>query len=203
MNVEIRNIDISQIQPNKGQIKGLPKNPRFIRDARLKALVKSIQDAPEMLELSELKVYPFKGKYVAIGGNMRLKACQELGIAEIPCKVLPSKTPIKKLREYAIKDNEPYGENDWDILANEWDEEELKSWGLDLPTDWDANMPSVDDDSPKKSKTESIDDDDAQGKKFSCKIIFDSKESFDDFLLKYEPLIADEFCCSISISGGK
>lgn len=133
---EQKNIRITELEVNNGQIKGLPKNPRFIRDERFKALKKSIEDAPEMLALRELLVYPHNGKYVVIGGNMRLRACKEIGYKEIPCKVLNEDTPVEKLREYAIKDNVGFGSDDWDIIANEWDTEELQEWGMELPDDW-------------------------------------------------------------------
>lgn len=119
-----KNISISEIEINKGQIYGLPKNPRFIRDERFNALKHSIEEAPEMLSLHEIFVYPHEGKYVVIGGNMRLRACKDLGYKEIPCKIIPKETPVAKLREYTIKDNESFGQNDWDLLANEWDSEE-------------------------------------------------------------------------------
>lgn len=128
-------IPIGKIELNNGQIEGLPKNPRFIRDERYKSLVKSIQDAPEMLELRELLVYPHGGKYVVIGGNMRLRACRELKHKEIPCKVLDENTPAEKLREYAMKDNIAFGDTDWDIIANEWDEDELANWGMEIQDD--------------------------------------------------------------------
>ncbi len=86
--METRNINTSFLLLNSGQIEGLPKNPRFIRDERFNALKKSIGDAPEMLSLRELIVYPFNGKYVVIGGNMRLRACKDLGYKELPCKIL-------------------------------------------------------------------------------------------------------------------
>ena len=124
-------IKTSLLEVNKGQIEGLPKNPRFIRDTRFEQLKKSIQDAPEMLGLRELIVMPHGKKYVVIGGNMRLHACLDLGYKEIPCKVLDKDTPAEKLREYAIKDNNGFGQDDWDALANEWDEEELKGWGME------------------------------------------------------------------------
>lgn len=123
-------IDISKLEVNKGQIEGLPQNPRFIRDERFKALCKSIEDAPEMLKLRELLVVEHGNKFVVIGGNMRLRACKELGMETVPCKVLPADTPVAKLREYAIKDNNGFGQDDWDILANEWDAEELADWGF-------------------------------------------------------------------------
>lgn len=135
---EIKNIPIANIETNKGQIEGLPKNPRFIKDYRFEALKKSIQDAPEMLALRELIVFPHGDKFVTIGGNMRLKACQEIGYKELPCKVLDESTPVEKLREYAIKDNIGFGNDDMDILANEWDEGELIEWGMELMnTDWE------------------------------------------------------------------
>lgn len=132
----IQDIDIKRLELNKGQVEGLPKNPRFIRDERYKALVKSIEDAPEMLKLRELLVVEHGNKFVVIGGNMRLRACKELGMETVPCKVLPADTPVAKLREYAIKDNNGFGEDDWDVLANEWDAEELQEWGMELPMDW-------------------------------------------------------------------
>lgn len=133
----IQNIPISKIETNNGQINGLPKNPRYIKDDRFAALVKSIRDAPEMLHLRELIVYEHGEKYVVVGGNMRLLACRELGYEEIPCKVLSSDTPIEKLREYAIKDNVAFGLMDWDIISNEWDECELEDWGLETPLNWE------------------------------------------------------------------
>ena len=132
----IQDIDIKRLELNKGQVEGLPKNPRFIRDERYKALVKSIEDAPEMLKLRELIVVEHGSKFVVIGGNMRLRACKELGMETVPCKVLPADTPVAKLREYAIKDNNGFGEDDRDVLANEWDAEELEDWGVELPMDW-------------------------------------------------------------------
>ena len=144
---ETKELPIGKIELNTGQVEGLPKNPRFIRDDRYKALVKSIKDAPEMLHLRELLVYPHGDKYVVIGGNMRLRACRELGFSELPCKVLPTDTPAAKLREYAIKDNNGFGQDDWDLLANEWEAEELTDWGMELPSDW-GELEEEDEDEP-------------------------------------------------------
>ena len=125
-------ISTSLLDYNKGQLEGLPKNPRFFRDNRYDAMVKSIQDSPEMLELRELIVYPHGERYVVVCGNLRLRACKELGMTEVPCKVLPVDTPTKKLREYASKDNVSFGENDKDIMRNEWDVSELQDWGVEF-----------------------------------------------------------------------
>ena len=131
--MNVKNIKITQLEVNDGQIEGLPKNPRFIRDKRFEQLVKSIEDAPEMLEYRTLLVYPFGGKYVVVCGNMRLRACQQIGFKELPCYVLPEGTSVAKLREYAIKDNVAFGTDDFDLLANEWDSFELGNWGVELP----------------------------------------------------------------------
>lgn len=131
--MQVLHIETSKLVPNTGQIEGLPKNPRFIRDEKYAALVRSIQDDPEMLELRELIVYPLRGKYVVIAGNMRLRAIKEIGHEKAPCKVLDEVTPLQKLKAFAVKDNVPFGEHDWEALANEWDAEELADWGLDVP----------------------------------------------------------------------
>lgn len=125
-------ISVSKLELNNGQLEGLPKNPRFIKDERYQALLKSISDSPEFLDAKTLKVYPMdNGKYVVIGGNMRLRACKELGFKELPCFVFPKETPIEKLKEFIIKDNLQFGSNDWDILGNEFEVDELLDWGLE------------------------------------------------------------------------
>lgn len=118
---------------NKGQLQGLPKNPRFFRDYRYEAMKKSIEESPEMLELRELIVYPYpEGRYIVVCGNLRLRACKELGYKELPCKILNPETDVKKLREYATKDNVSFGENDVDVMVNEWDKSELQDWGVEF-----------------------------------------------------------------------
>ena len=129
----IQTISISLLDFNKGQLKGLPKNPRFFRDYRYEAMKKSIAESPEMLELRELIVFPYpEGRYVVVCGNLRLRACKELSYKELPCKVLDATTDVKKLREYATKDNVNFGENDLDVMANEWDKDELQDWGVEF-----------------------------------------------------------------------
>lgn len=131
--METTMLKVSQIQCNNGQIEGLPANPRQITQQKLALLKQSISESPEMLHLRELLVYPFGNKYVVIGGNMRYRAAIELGIKELPCKIIDPATPIAKLREYTIKDNNGYGAYDWDMLANEWDDVPLLDWGVDMP----------------------------------------------------------------------
>ena len=124
---------ISLLDFNKGQLKGLPKNPRFFRDYRYEAMKRSIEESPEMLQLRELIVFPFpEGRYIVVCGNLRLRACKELGYKELPCKILDPDTDVKKLREYATKDNVNFGENDIDVMTNEWDKSELQDWGVEF-----------------------------------------------------------------------
>ena len=132
-------VQITKLVNNKGQIEGLPKNPRFCKDHKFVQLKQSIKDDPEMLELREVIAVDYNGELVVIAGNMRLNACLELGIKEVPCKILPQDTPVDKLKAITIKDNVGFGEHDWDALANEWDVEELAHWGLDLPLDFEAD----------------------------------------------------------------
>lgn len=150
-------IHTSLLRCNEGQLEGLPSNPRYIKDEKFELLKRSLQESPEMLHLRELLVYPHGDTYIVIGGNMRLRAAEELGIEELPCKVLPATTPVEKLREYTIKDNNGYGEYDWDILANEWQDEPLKDWGMDIyhdPVDY-TNVAELEDetyDEPKDAE---------------------------------------------------
>lgn len=133
----IKTLSISKIKPNTGQIDGLPKNPRFIRDERFEKLKRSIKELPSMLELRELIVVPQNGHFVTIGGNMRLRAAKDLGLTELPCKVLDKDTDVNVLAEIAVKDNVGFGQDDYDLIANEWTDFPLADWGMELP-DYEA-----------------------------------------------------------------
>lgn len=114
-------LPISDIKPN-------PSNPRLIKDDAFKKLVQSLKDFPEMAEVREVVV---NKDHVILGGNMRYKAMKEAGWTEVPVKVVD--WPEEKQREFIVKDNVSGGEWDWDVLANEWEMEELDAWGLELP----------------------------------------------------------------------
>ena len=109
-------------------IKLNPNNPRIIKDDKFKKLVQSIKDFPEMLSIRPIVV---NKDMVILWGNMRYKACKEAWIKEIPVIVADNLTEEQQ-REFLIKDNVSGWEWDWDILANEWDKEELEEWGLDV-----------------------------------------------------------------------
>lgn len=125
-------VDINLLELNTGQIKGVPKNPRFIRDEAYELLKESIKEDPEMLELREMIVKKVGDKYVVLAGNMRLRATTELGFTEADIKVVPDNWPAKKLRAIAIKDNVSFGSDDTNALLSDWDLDELRHWGVDL-----------------------------------------------------------------------
>ena len=110
-------------------IKVNPNNPRLIKDDKFAKLVKSVQEFPEMLEIRPIVV---NSDMVVLGGNMRLKACKEAGIKEVPIIIADNLTEEQQ-REFLIKDNVSGGEWDWNLLANEWDTEQLIDWGVDIP----------------------------------------------------------------------
>lgn len=145
---EYADIDIIRLEYNDGQLKGISKNPRYLKESEHDKLKKSLTDSPELLEYKPLMVYAMdNGNYITICGNMRLRVANELrldGHSEfdtIPCVILKADTPIKKIKEYAIKDNVQAGNWDWDELANgEWETDDLQDWGVDcsfLNTDED------------------------------------------------------------------
>ena len=110
-------------------IKANPNNPRVIRDDKFKKLVKSINEFPEMLELRPIVV---NDEMVVLGGNMRLKACKEAGLSEVAI-IKASNLSEAQQAEFIIKDNVGFGEWDWDMLANEYNDQDLKDWGVDIP----------------------------------------------------------------------
>ena len=123
------------IEVNIKQVKANPNNPRIIKDAKFQKLVQSIKDFPDMLNKRPLIVFTdVDGKYCVLGGNMRLKALNELKYDTVPI-VLADEWTEEQKAEFLIKDNVGFGEWDWDQLANEWDAEKLDDWGLDLPID--------------------------------------------------------------------
>jgi hypothetical protein len=114
-------VDIRQIRPN-------PENPRVIKDNKFQKLVKSITELPQMLELRPIVV---NRDMIVLGGNMRLKACEAAGLTEVPVVFADNLTPEQE-REFIVKDNSSFGEWDWDLLANEWDVDQLQDWGIDI-----------------------------------------------------------------------
>lgn len=142
--MEHRIIDIGLLDTNEGQIDGLPSNPRKWSEDDLSRLEDSIRETPELLEARGIIVVPRDGRYVVLGGNMRLAAIRGLGRTEAPCIVLPESTPAEKLREIVIKDNGSFGEWDTDLLSSGWSDLPLDEWGV--CAEWDEET-STDNDS--------------------------------------------------------
>jgi DNA modification methylase len=128
-------MNIKEIKPN-------PNNPRLIKDHKFKQLVKSIQDFPQMLELRPIVI---DENNMVLGGNMRLKACIEAGMNDVPV-IHANNLSEEKKKEFIVKDNVGYGEWDWDDLANNWDAQELTDWGLDIPNFDVNNLEAEEDD---------------------------------------------------------
>lgn len=144
-------IAISLLETNKGQIEGLPANPRQWTKAQFEQLKASIKETPELLEARGCIVDYHDGKYVCLGGNMRYMACKDLGMTDVPCYVIPEGTSVLKKKEIVAKDNVSMGEWDYDALANEWGDLDLEGWGVPIPPEWQ--------DSIKEAEEKAKDDD--------------------------------------------
>jgi len=125
--MSIQHVPIKKVKPN-------PKNPRIIRDEKYKKLVNSIRGFPEMLEKRPLVCHtdPEDGKFVVLGGNMRLKAAREVGLQTVPV-MLADDWSEQQREEFLIRDNVSFGDWDWESLANEWEGDLLADWGMDVP----------------------------------------------------------------------
>jgi hypothetical protein len=135
--MEIKNVKLSEVKSN-------PNNPRIIKDDKFTKLVKSIKEFPKMLEIRPIVV---NADMIVLGGNMRLKACKEAGLKEVPVIFAHDLTEDEQ-KQFIIKDNVGFGEWDWDMLANEWEPELLESWGLEVwkaPTEVDYSILDDDD----------------------------------------------------------
>ena len=130
----IKDINIKEIKSN-------PNNPRVLKDDKFKKLVQSLKDFPEMANVRPIVV---NTEMIVLGGNMRLRAMQEAGWKKAPVQIVD--WSIEKQNEFIIKDNVGFGEWDWDVLANEWNESELIEWGLDLPVNFETELEAEEDD---------------------------------------------------------
>jgi site-specific DNA-methyltransferase (adenine-specific) len=139
------------------KLKGNPNNPRICKDDKFKKLVKSINDFPKMLALRPIVV---DENFIVQGGNMRLKALQEIGFKDIPDEWVKQVKDLSEdeKKQFIIKDNVGFGEWDWDDLANNWDAEQLTEWGLDIPN-FEAEVLEAEEDNysiPDEIKTDIV-----------------------------------------------
>ncbi len=119
----IQKVKINQIFENS-------ENPRSINKDKFKKLVKSVREFPEMLKLRPIVVNKEMG---ILGGNMRYKACKEIGLKEVYI-IKAEDLSDEQVEQFIIKDNVGYGDWDWDLLANNWEIEKLEDWGVNVPS---------------------------------------------------------------------
>lgn len=126
---------LNEIKPN-------PNNPRLIKDDKFKKLVNSLKEFPKMMELRPMVI---NKDNIVLGGNMRLKALKELGYKEVPDEWVKRAQDLseEEQRQFIIKDNVGFGEHDWEMLANEWDVEQLEDWGLDMPINFNEDIGDI------------------------------------------------------------
>jgi hypothetical protein len=188
---ETKTLKVYQLRNNLGQVEGLPKNPRVIKDEKFARLKQSIQDNPDMLKIKELVVFPFKEKgehqsqqiYLVIGGNMRLHALKDLGVTDVVCKVLKEDTSVEDLKKIVILDNASFGSYDYDSLANDWESDMLEAMGMDL---W-HNLQQLED-------IDSVDNQDPQEKptrKIVLKVTSQQHTEISDFLFSHGESLED------------
>lgn len=143
----MQEIPINKIKTNSGQIPDVPANPRTITKDKFELLKKSITEDPEFLKLNPILLYDMAdGTYVALGGNQRVRACKSLGMKTIHATIVANGTDPQLVKSRIIKHNAGYGDDDWDALGNEWSDEPLTDWGLDLPEDWLEQEPEIEED---------------------------------------------------------
>ena len=140
--MEFRKITLTELDFNTGQIPGLPPNPREWTDLELKRLAKSMKNTPELVEARGCIVIPYEGRYVVLGGNLRLAAAKFLKWRDIMCAVLPEGTKVAKLKEIVLKDNSSFGSWDLSLLRKDWSEFDFGDWGIDVT--WDTAGPTPD-----------------------------------------------------------
>lgn len=117
----IEEVPIKSLRPN-------PNNPRIIKDENFEKLLNSIKEFPKMLWLRPIVI---NDQNIVLGGNMRLRACQEAGMKKVPIIYAHDLTPEEQ-REFIVKDNVAFGEWDMQLLQEEWDAEELDRWGVEV-----------------------------------------------------------------------
>lgn len=190
--METKRIKLTDLVLNEGQVAGLPTNPRQWTKTELDKLKKSLQETPELLEARGILVYPWEGKYLVLGGNMRLSALKSLKATDAPCIVFPEDTPIDKLKEVVIKDNGSFGEWDFDQLANEWGDLPLIDWGVPA---WEVSV--VPEEIP-----DDLDAPEGEEKPNVVKITFPDEASLSKFMDMYQAELREMFKCNLSVNGG-
>ena len=128
MNIEL--IEINKLKP-------ATYNPRQISTKQYKDLKQSIEKFGLVDPIITNK------DFTIIGGHQRYKICKELKHKQIDCVVLDLSE--EEERELNIRLNKNTGEFDMDILANEFDIDNLVDWGF-KHIDLDINIDKIEED---------------------------------------------------------
>lgn len=150
---QVQTLPINAVKQNTGQIAGLPSNPRQWTQTDIDRIAKSLEETPELFDARPLIVYPYNGEYIIMGGNLRYEGAKKNGLDAVPVHILPEDMDVDKLKEIVLKDNGSFGEWDFDALANEWDDQPLADWGIDVK--WD--VPKVVEEKEKSDLSDEID----------------------------------------------
>lgn len=171
---EVKWLPLKSLQPNTGQVPGLPGNPRQWTEGDIKRIARSLKETPELFAARPIIVLPYctpgaDDCYVILGGNLRSEGARRNKMQTVPCYILPSETPVDKLKEIVIKDNGSFGAWDYDALGNEWSDLPLPEWGVPA---WDVDHIG--------------DGLSSQGR--------EGAEGYDDFVEKFEPKLTTDDC---------
>jgi hypothetical protein len=174
--MKTQTVPISKVKLN-------PNNPRLIKDDKFKKLVASIQGFPEMLQIRPIVV---NADMVVLGGNMRLRACKEAGLKEVPI-IVADNIPEDRQAEFIIKDNVGFGEWDWEMLANQWDADLLTDWGLEVPN-WSIGIAENDMNEDQIDINEEFDPIGVSKGQQRVVFIFDGKDEAESWLAQFPSL---------------
>ena len=190
--IEIKFVPANLVEYNEGQIEGVPENYMIRTKEQEAELRKSVEALPEMTVARAAMVFPLNGKYVAIGGNGRVKAQKQLGKELIPVILLPQDTPVEKLRRMAMLDNDIKGTVDWEKVAREWNVNELIEWDVALPESWDKTIGKEEQERKEREEYE-------KGmrefrKKLESREIDETDEEYLAFVEKFKPKKTTDDC---------
>lgn len=173
--MKIEKVKISQVKTN-------PNNPRIIKDNKFKDLVRSIKEAPWMLQLRSIVV---NDDNVVIGGNQRLRACKEAGLKEVYI-IKASSLTEEQQREFTIKDNVSFGQWDWDMIANEFDSEDLLRYGFTVPTFGNENLLETVNKGDENDEWIGMPEFDVKTERFKIVVTFETEAERQEFAEKHE-----------------
>ena len=147
MKIEQKKLKLTDLEPNTGQVPGLPSNPRQWTKSDVERIAASLKETPELFEARPIIAVPHGGKYVILGGNLRYEGARHNKDKEAPVAVIPEDTPLDKMKEIVVKDNGTFGAWDYDSLANEWGDLPLTDWGVPVwETDPEEELTAEDED---------------------------------------------------------